>query len=308
VKTIIATRPRARRTTALLAVVAALAGAGIAAQPASARTEVAIQDDAVFLHPQFPYSITKGYQQAKALGVTWIRFNILWADYKASCRKNGNSRCFAPWDTAVDNALQNGVRVQLTIAGTPQYEPRGDKWLGYNRPKASRYRTFVTLVAKHFKGRIFRYSLWDEPNLPRWITPQSQAPQIYRSLVLAGYPAIKRVDPSAAVLIGEFTAANDPLAFLQRMGSGIRADGLAYHPFESSSSRASGSSAPARAGRAVSSASTARRGSSRRCAHWLGSGASARRAAAPSRSTTPSSATRPWGATGCRRPSARCGR
>jgi hypothetical protein len=232
VKTIIATRPRARHATALLASVAALAGAGLAAQPASARMEVAIQDDAVFLHPQFPYSITKGYTQAKALGVKWIRFNILWADYKASCKQNGNSRCFLPWDNAVDNARQNGVNVQMTIAGTPQYEPKGDKWLSYNRPKASRYRIFVTLVAKHFKGKISRYSLWDEPNLPRWITPQNKAPSIYRSLVLAGYSAIKRVDRRAAVLIGEFTSANDPIAFMQRMGSGIRADGLAYHPFE----------------------------------------------------------------------------
>jgi hypothetical protein len=79
---------------------------------------------------------------------------------------------------------------------------------------------------------VFRYSLWDEPNLPRWITPQSQAPKIYRALVLAAYPAIKKVDRRAAVLIGEFTSANNPLAFLQRMGKGIKADGLAYHPFE----------------------------------------------------------------------------
>jgi hypothetical protein len=234
VKTTIESRPRARRATVLLAAVAALAGAGIAAQPASAapRMEVAIQDDAVFLHPQFPYSITKGYQQAKALGTKWVRFNILWADYKASCKKNGNSRCFQPWDDAVDTARRNGVSVQMTIAGTPQYEPDGDKWLSYNRPKAARYKIFVTLVAKHFKGRVFRYSLWDEPNLPRWITPRSQAPKIYRALVLAGYSAIKRVDRRAAVLIGEFTSANDPLAFMEQMGRGIKADGLAYHPFE----------------------------------------------------------------------------
>ena len=231
--TIIATRPRARRATALLAAVAALAGAGIAAQPASARMEVAIQDDSVFLNGGFPsYGFTKGYQQAKALGVKWVRLNILWADYKGACRAYGNAHCFLPWDVAVNNARANGVNVQMTIAGTPQYEPHGDRWLSFNRPSPSRYRTFVTLVAKHFKGKVFRYSLWDEPNLPRWITPQSQAPRIYRALVLAAYPAIKRVDRRATVLIGEFTSANNPLAFLQRMGKGIKADGLAYHPFE----------------------------------------------------------------------------
>src|SRR5207244_10918624 len=65
-----------------------------------------------------------------------------------------------------------------------------------------------------------------------WITPTGSAPTIYRKLVRAAYPAIKRVDGRVSVLIGEFTSANNPLAFLQKMGSGIRADGLAYHPFE----------------------------------------------------------------------------
>jgi hypothetical protein len=232
VKTTIATRPRARRATVLVAAVAALAGAGIAAQPASARMDVAIQDDSVFLHPTFTYSITKAYEQSKALGVKWIRFNILWADYKASCKRNGNSRCFLAWDNAVNNARANGVQVQMTVAGTPQYEPRGDKALSYNRPSPARYKAFVTLVAKHFKGKVFRYSLWDEPNLPRWITPHSQAPKIYRALVLAAYPAIKKVDRRATVLIGEFTSANDPITFMYQMGKGIKADGLAYHPFE----------------------------------------------------------------------------
>jgi hypothetical protein len=223
----------ARRTIAVLVALAALLVSGAAAQTASARTAIAIQDDSVFLNGGFPtYGPTQGYTQAKALGVTWVRFNILWGDYKAACRFYGSSRCFQPWDNAVNTALRNGVRPQITIAGTPQYEPREDKWLSWNRPKASRYRVFATLVAKHFKGRVFRYSLWDEPNLPRWISPASKAPGIYRSLVLAGYSAIKKVDRRAAVLIGEFTSANDPIRFLGRMGSGIRADGVAWHPFE----------------------------------------------------------------------------
>ena len=232
-KTIIRSHSAARRATVLLGTLLVLVAAGVAAQPASARTAIAIQDDTVFLNGGFrTYNLTKGYSQAKALGVTWVRFNILWGDYKAACRFFGNKNCFSPWDTAVNNALRNGVQPQITIAGTPQYEPHGDKWLGYNRPKASRFRTFVTLVAKHFKGRVFRYSLWDEPNLPRWITPHNKAPSIYRSLVLAGYSAIKAVDRRAAVLIGEFTSANDPITFMQQMGRGIKADGVAYHPFE----------------------------------------------------------------------------
>jgi hypothetical protein len=91
---------------------------------------------------------------------------------------------------------------------------------------------FARTVAQHFRGRVFRYSLWNEPNLGRWISPTRQAPLIYRKLFLAAYPAIKRVDGRDQVLIGELTSSHDPLGFLRKMASGLKADGLAYHPFE----------------------------------------------------------------------------
>ena len=87
-------------------------------------------------------------------------------------------------------------------------------------------------MAKHFKGRVFRYSLWNEPNLGRWLSPTRQAPLLYRKLVLAGYPALKRVDGRNQVLIGELTSSHDPLGFLRKAASGLKADGFAYHPFE----------------------------------------------------------------------------
>ena len=58
-------------------------------------------------------------------------------------------------------------------------------------------------AAEHFKGRVDRYSIWNEPNYPAWISPQRQSPQIYRKLYEAGYKAIKEADPAAQVLIGE---------------------------------------------------------------------------------------------------------
>jgi len=120
----------------------------------------------------------------------------------------------------------------MTVAGTPSYDSRGNRRLSWIRPQPSRFAAFVTTVAKHFKGRVFRYSLWNEPNLGRWLSPTRQAPLLYRKLVLAGYPALKRVDGRNQVLIGELTSSHDPLGFLRKAASGLKADGFAYHPFE----------------------------------------------------------------------------
>ena len=192
--------------------------------------DIGIQDDNVLLYPYGLYDISKAYSQAGKFGATWVRFNVIWGEYARFCRQfKGN--CFKPYDDAVAAARANGFRVQLTITGTPAYEPFHSQYVSYRRPNATRFRIFAARVARRYKGKVFRYSLWNEPNLPRWITPSSDAPRYYTKLVRAAYPAIKRIDRRNQVLMGEFTSANDPLRFMQRMGR-VRADGLAYHPFE----------------------------------------------------------------------------
>ena len=108
------------------------------------------------------------------------------------------------------------------------------------------------MVARRYRGQVARYSIWNEPNLRSWLqgrnrreTPAGR----YRKLYIRGYKAIKRADRRAAVLIGELAlygrrAADHPVAFLRRVTctsaayrrargcSGLRADGVAVHPYE----------------------------------------------------------------------------
>lgn len=224
-------RSRAAATLASLAVL--LAAFAAAARPgvASARTEIGIQDDNVLLYPYGLYNRDVAYDQAEAFGVRAVRFNVIWGEVQRFCVKYRGD-CWKVYDDAVDTARRHGLTVQLTVAGTPEYERTLSQSVGFRRPNANRYRAFAVRVAEHFKGRVFRYSIWNEPNLSRWVSPASQAPAYYAKLVRAAYPALKRVDRRNQVLLGELTSAADPLGFLRHMGGGIRADGLAYHPFE----------------------------------------------------------------------------
>lgn len=195
--------------------------------------EIAVQDDNVFLYPYGLFNVDRAYALARGYGARSIRFNVIWGEYQNFCRDprfKGN--CFKPYDDAIAAARRNGFKVQLTVAGTPEYEPQFSQYLSFRRPNATRFRIFVTRVAKRYKGKVFRYSIWNEPNLARWVSPTRQAPRYYARLVKVAYPALKRVDRRIQVLMGEFTSANNPLLFMERMGGGIRADGLAYHPFE----------------------------------------------------------------------------
>ena len=128
----------------------------------------------------------------------------------------------------------------------------GNHKVGPVKPKASAFKAFARAAATHFKGRVDRYSIWNEPNHRGWIAPIASGPSIYRGLYVAGYSAIKRVDPGAQVLIGETSPfdlghgrnAMAPLKFLRgvtcakanyrpakRCGT-LRTDGYAQHPYD----------------------------------------------------------------------------
>jgi hypothetical protein len=130
--------------------------------------------------------------------------------------------------------------------------------VGPFRPDARQFGEFARAMADHFKGRVDRYSLWNEGNYVSWLSPLAEGPAIYRALYLSGYAGIKAADPKAKVLIGETAPfalhgrSTAPLEFLRRVacvtkrykpdkacaaaipapGGALRADGYAHHPYD----------------------------------------------------------------------------
>src|SRR6201999_29391 len=109
-----------------------------------------------------------------------------------------------------------------------------------NRPDPVKYAALGRTVAAHFKGRVDRYAIWNEPNLSAWLAPSSTAPAQYRRLYKGAYTAIKTVDPRSKVLFGELAPNRDgrtiaPLKFLRDAApknAKLKADGLAHHPYQ----------------------------------------------------------------------------
>ena len=222
-------RPRRLRLTALVCALTLLCS-GAAAQSASA-FEIAVQDDSTFLYGN-RYPRERAFQQARQLGASVLRVNMIWADFV----RLG----FGPYDGVVNRARSWGLKVHVTIMGTPKfYDRRASRVVSSKNPSAGKTAGFAAAVARHFRGRVTRYSVWNEPNISWYLEPQSKAPTLYRNLYRASYNAIKAADPAAQVLYGELYSGNlrrpggtAPLTFLARATGGLRADGLAYHPFQ----------------------------------------------------------------------------
>jgi hypothetical protein len=130
------------------------------------------------------------------------------------------------------------------------------------RPNPAAYGAFAGAVASRYRNSVYYYTIGNEPNQGTFLTPQRvggrpYSPHLYRALVNAAYPAMKRADPSSLVMIGTMApiggtagGANSvaPLLFLRELACLDRAlkpvrtgfcagfrpargDAFAYHPY-----------------------------------------------------------------------------
>jgi hypothetical protein len=248
--------------TALVAAAAVLTGCLIDAGDSRAARgmELAIQDDAVFVNGQYKrVSGDKAFAYTRALGVTRQRVNLQWAytmpesQFNARRKPAAVNYNFAGYDALIDAAARNGVRIHISLTGPAPRWANAKRFVpkrGWYKPSASEFGKFASLAAEHFKGRVDRYSIWNEPNWKTWLGPLANGPALYRALYVKGYAAIKAADPAAKVLIGETAPfsrrgyATSPLAFLRgvtcvnkkykraRSCPKLKADGYAHHPYD----------------------------------------------------------------------------
>lgn len=250
----------------LVFAIAVLPLAAAAPSHAAKKMEVVLQDDGVFLYPSGYYSVDRAYQQARDLGVSQLRLNVIWwmtMPEKQALAKKKPRRVkynWTMWDTAIARAKSYGMNVQLDLTGDPPTWACGNKKPpnvcdGY-KPNLAAFQQFAQAAAKHFGKRVQRFSIWNEPNWYTWLRPHKNAPLIYRKLYQAGYKGVKKGRKRAKVLMGELAPyfqkrrAIAPLKFLREMvcvnkrfkktrtakrdckGGALKLDGFAHHPYD----------------------------------------------------------------------------
>jgi hypothetical protein len=224
--------------------VIALALAAPSSASAAQGMEIALQDDNVFVAGIY-YKRATALNQALKLNTTWVRVNVLWSAAAKSSRSRkrpGKLRYdFTAYDGLLTAARAKGIAVEMSLTGPAPAWAAGNKKVGPHKPSASLFAHFVKAVVRQYRGLVYRYSIWNEPNHVGWLKPLGTQGKQYRSLYSAGYKAIKALDPGAQVLIGETApyasrkgVATPPLKFLRDVlkGGPLKADGYAHHPYD----------------------------------------------------------------------------
>ena len=192
---------------------------------------MALQDNAVLLERHY-YDRGAAFDRLRELGVSWIRAPVIWDRVE----REG----WGQLESFVDAAREEGFEVQLGLIPPAPASATGNGRPGTFRPDPERFGAFARRAAEHFRSRVRRWSIWNEPNLVNWLTPVAEMPELYRRLYLAGHAAIKSVSPDAQVLIGEtapYVRRGDgmaPLSFVRRVVAAgpLTADGYAHHSYD----------------------------------------------------------------------------
>jgi hypothetical protein len=247
---------------ALALLVSLLAAAPAAAAP---NLETGIEDEALLLTR--PNEAPPVVAQWKQMGIEVVRLHARWNVLAPAQR--GGPYDWRELDRAVEILRAADLKIMLTITGPgPAWSSlkpgKGDPlW----EPDPAAFGRFARDVASRYRLSVDRYIIWNEPNIPGWLMPQWDckgrrctlaAPHVYRRLVRAAVPAIRGVDPSAEILMGELAPIGEsrgrsnatriaPLPFLRAMAcvdnrykrirggrcrgfKPARADSFGYHP------------------------------------------------------------------------------
>jgi hypothetical protein len=252
-----------RLNTLTASVLLALAAIALlpAAAGASPRQYALFQDDALLVE-RGDAQRQATLEEVRGLGVDMIKVQLNWASVAPGGRRKPKGfdatdpsgyQGWARYDTVLAEAHAKGFQVMFALAPpAPGWATLGTKRdrAGVNRPSAREFGRFAEAAARHFPG-VDVWTLWNEPNHPGHLFPQSVngqpvAPHIYHEMVQAGARGLARGGAGGdPILFGELLPIGKPStgpkrnlkplrflrAFFSRGKPLTGLDGFAYHPY-----------------------------------------------------------------------------
>ena len=214
-----------------------------------------------FDDPTFRWSPARAenLQQASSDGASVIHTNANWptlAPTRPADATDGDDPAYklADLDELVFRSGIYGLRVMIDITGTPKWA-NGGKAPNVMPKRLSDFTAFARMLATRYDGRhgfgaVSLYSVWNEPHLQLFLTPQFVGKKIvgpanYAKLYKAAYAGIKAGNNLPKVAIGETSArgrdkplkgVSDSIApgtFAKLLGKvkGLKFDAWAHHPY-----------------------------------------------------------------------------
>ncbi len=177
-----------------------------------------------------------GVTLAKLLGCRWVRlldacsvthWNIVEPERGKWAWQQGN------WiDEAIDTYRRAGLKVLGLLFRTPTWASSGET-VNHPPKDLQAWRTYVRVVAEHFKGRIDAYEVWNEPYGLGLFTGKED---LYLQMVRTAYEELRKVDPQALIVAPcTYWTLSDVVAWTEKLlqkGLVSFVDVFSFHGYE----------------------------------------------------------------------------
>jgi hypothetical protein len=180
--------------------------------------------------------LDQALDDAVDLGATWIRNDLSWDDIQNDGPDTYHWQLF---DRVLAAAQKRGLQVLPVLAYTPAWARVADCAEASCAPAdPAAFARFADAAARRYAPRgLHVWEIWNEPNLGFW-KPEPD-PDAYAKLLQAVSPAIRAVDPTAALLMGGLAATGtsagrispEDFATAVLRVAGDAVDAIAYHPY-----------------------------------------------------------------------------
>ncbi len=143
------------------------------------------------------------YEPLGVTGVKWARCQTGWN----RCETQKGVYNFQWLDSVVDNLLQRGITPWFNVGyGNKLYMPDAshDAAVGYvplyyGEETLQAWKNYVGALARHFKGRVGYFEIWNEPNGDNFWQPRTPDPLEYAKLIRLTAEVIRQEIPDAKV-------------------------------------------------------------------------------------------------------------
>lgn len=175
------------------------------------------------------------YDALAKLGIKWARVQTGWC----RCETVKGQYDFAWLDEVVDALIGIGVQPWFNVGyGNTLYTPEAPEatavgWVPENSDEARQgWVAFVKALARHYKGRVRHFEIWNEPNVMPFWRPGKPTPEGYVAFIRRTSEALRQELPDCVVIGGGF--GGFPTDFLRgslEQGLARHVDRIAYHPY-----------------------------------------------------------------------------
>ena len=186
------------------------------------------------------WKVKRTLEMVREMGASWIVEYFPWAYYETT----PGTIDWEHADMVVDHAVRQGLTVIARIDFVPEWaRPEATTFRYLDRDHFDDYARFVQAYVRHFRGRVGRVIIWNEPNLSFEWGYRLPDPEAYVELLCVTYLKVKEAAPEVEVLVAGLAPTlappgsewgMDDLLFLERLyqaGAAPCFDAMAIHAY-----------------------------------------------------------------------------